>query len=559
MSLKQNSNFEFSNNINNKNPYTENNITCQRCGINPASIFCEQCKPFHKFCNQCDTAVHELSQRKQHQRIPLNKNSIQSSISNEILPIKTEAYNLVSSPNIKNKSYTLKNQLFIPETTSNLIPQINNSLFSNGRYLNYDSINNSVGINEGVDECKKVYTKNYVTELKLSHDKEKDNLLYKINTLENSINRIKTSFNDQLKNIHFSQRLNEKEQNSKVIKMNNDYLIQLKTLEESKNMEISSLKNQISNLNKNISKSQKEYQELLTKFNKLQKKYDDLERDNNSLIKDYQILKKNSTTKINELNSKLIETINEYNSYKKDTTNETENLKTENNEKLRIFSEEKQREIFDLKNNYKEEIENSKKLLTENYENKIKLLSDEISQLKKQNTMLIDKMTLTEEKSLKNNDQNILQVRELQNIINEKETKIKELNKEIEGKNSKCIEMKNDVLNINNQNENFVKEIKEKNKEIEKLKNDFTQNEKNLKNLQETNQIYADKLIATQNEIKNLKVINDTLNIEFENKLRNYKFIEDKNAMLEKENQQLKSKMENIIKPLSFSYSYVTK
>ena len=43
------------------------------------------------------------------------------------------------------------------------------------------------------------------------------------------------------------------------------------------------------------------------------------------------------------------------------------------------------------------------------------------------------------------------------------------------------------------------------------------------------------------------------------NKIKNFKFIEERNAIIEKENEQLKLKIEKFIEPPSFNYAFLQK
>ena len=50
----------------------KNIIICERCKNNKSNLFCEECQPFHNYCNQCDTAVHSLPSRTNHHRIKID-------------------------------------------------------------------------------------------------------------------------------------------------------------------------------------------------------------------------------------------------------------------------------------------------------------------------------------------------------------------------------------------------------------------------------------------------------------------------------------------------------
>ena len=79
------------------------------------------------------------------------------------------------------------------------------------------------------------------------------------------------------------------------------------------------------------------------------------------------------------------------------------------------------------------------------------------------------------------------------------------------------------------------------------------------KNVKDTNNVILDKINKLKEEDRKIKVDFDTVDLECNNKLKNFKFIEERNAMLESENEKLKNKIEKYIKPLSFTYTYAQK
>ena len=64
--------------------------------------------------------------------------------------------------------------------------------------------------------------------------------------MENALERIKSSFNEQIKKIQLSQNLNETELNSKIEQMQKNNNLKLKNLENEKDIQISLLKEQLS-------------------------------------------------------------------------------------------------------------------------------------------------------------------------------------------------------------------------------------------------------------------------------------------------------------------------
>ena len=261
----------------------EFNNSCERCKNNKSTLFCEECKPFHYFCNQCDTSVHDLPSRINHRRTAIDSYQNSSNIqkTKDINNINSEniVKNLFFTPknfpnnnslslnynnNINNNKNNIKNNYQNDILNSNLngtfsIKTPNQSLLNHSytySYL-YNKNGNAIGI--GADECKKVYSKDYVNELKIMHDKEKEQLIYKITTLENNINRIKSSLNEQIANIKFTQVTTEKECNDKIEQIKNEYELKINNLEkekEYKDKEIINLNEQIleqKKINENIS------------------------------------------------------------------------------------------------------------------------------------------------------------------------------------------------------------------------------------------------------------------------------------------------------------------
>jgi hypothetical protein len=132
-----------------------------------------------------------------------------------------------------------------------------------------------VGI--GADECRKVYSKDYVNELNKIHDKEKEELKYKISTLENTINRYKSSLNEQITNVRRAQDLKDKESNNKIEKMKMEYQFKINSIEKEKDFkekEIIALKQKISEQLKINEKILATFDELKENYCNLQNEYD---------------------------------------------------------------------------------------------------------------------------------------------------------------------------------------------------------------------------------------------------------------------------------------------
>ena len=89
----------------------ENTISCERCKNTLSTIFCDECKPFHYFCDQCDTSVHNLISRRNHHRENL---SSMDYYSNQNTNNKNSIKN-----DINNTQYEPENQFYTNKTQSN--------------------------------------------------------------------------------------------------------------------------------------------------------------------------------------------------------------------------------------------------------------------------------------------------------------------------------------------------------------------------------------------------------------------------------------------------------
>ena len=268
--MEENSNEIYLNQKNNTK--IDFNNLCERCKNNKSIFFCIECKPFHYYCNQCDTTVHQLPSRQNHHRISndFSQNSSNIPQVKENNSEKLIKKNLFFTPkNIQHNSLSLNlnninknnnddnNIKYINNNCQNNILNSNSKIFFAPKNQNASILNhsytyiynkNGTAIGIGADECKKVYSKDYVNELKIMHDKEKEELIYKITNLENTINRIKSSFNEQIEKIKFTQVTNEKECNDKIEQIKKEYELKINNLEkekEIKNKEILNLNEQI--------------------------------------------------------------------------------------------------------------------------------------------------------------------------------------------------------------------------------------------------------------------------------------------------------------------------
>ena len=545
---------------------------CERCKKNKSIIFCEECKPFHYYCNQCDTSVHDLPSRFNHHRYIIDdlhnitELATQEMKTKNLISPKKYSQNSMSLNynNINNKTdntdinNNIQNNFLNSYFKNEFPPSTGNPCLLNHSYTYiYNSNGTAIGI--GADECPKVYSKDYVNELKIMHKKEKEDLIYRITTLENKINRIKSSFNEQIEKIKFTQVSTEKECNDKIQLIKTEYDSRIESYEKEKKFK----DNEIKSLNEQILEQKKINEDISSRYEELKIDFNNLQNEQKVLSKEYNILENKSKNEYDNLNQRIMEQMKSYDNYRKQANLDINNLISENERKIDDLLHQKELEIkeinFNHKENLKNELDNLTAFLTEKYENIIKEISNENNIYRKDNALLAEKIKMIDEKNTKDNDTNTKTINLLKKEIEEKNNKINEFQKNSDQINYKNNELEKTVSDLKNKNEELQKKIEEKSNEINDL------NEKNLilnneiKNVKDTNNVILDKINKLKEENRKIKVDFDTVDLECNNKLKNFKFIEERNAMLESENEKLKNKIEKYIKPLSFTYTYAQK
>ena len=549
--------------------------SCERCKKNKSTLLCEECKPFHFFCNQCDTSVHQLPSRKNHHRFTID--SFQNFTNNQKTNEKTiqkVTKNIFYTPkNIPQNSYVYNNENINENDNININKNLqkcfNETLcqktpkppLSDNSYTYIYSTNGTV-VGIGADECKKVYSKDYLNEIKIMHDKEKEELIYKITLLENSMNRIKSSFNDQISKIKFTQVTTEKECNNKIEIIKTEYNAKINNIEKEKELK----DKEISNLNKLILKEKKTNEDISSSFEELKDNYNNLINEHKILNKEYNILEKQlnqSKQDFEDLNQKYIELQKDFDRFKEQADVDIQNIVNENEKNISNLIQQKELEIKELnlnhKDNLKNELDKLTLTLTDKYEKIINQISDENNIIRQDNSLLVEKINYIEDKNNQDNEIYEKNLNELKNDIEEKNKNINELKKKLDEMTYSNNESLNIISDLNSQNDELKQIIQEKIKEITNLEDKILLLNNELNKIQSTNDIMCDKINKLQDENRKIKVDFDSVNIECNNKLKNFKFIEERNAWLENENDQLKNKVDKYIKPLSFNYIYAQK
>lgn len=546
------------------------NTPCERCKNNKSTLLCNECKPFHYYCNQCDTSIHELPSRKHHHRISIDsfQNSSYFQKTNEKSTQNVTKNMHITPKHIPQNSLSLN---YSHINSTDYIYDINDNKLNNNTQplgnppkleeskYSYIYNRNTTAIGIGADECKKVYSRDYVNELKIMHDKEKEELLYKITILENTINKIKSSFHDQMSKIKFTQVATEKECNDKIDYLKIEYDSKISNLQK----EIEYKDKEISNLNQLILKQRTLNEKISSSYEELKDNYMSLQNEHKTLNKEYNLLENRSKQDYENLNQKIIKEMNSYDQYKEEANMNLKNLINEKEKAINDILHQKELEIKELnlehKENLRNELDNLTKTLSEKYEKIIKEISEENNILQQDNVLLVEKLNNTEKEIKQNNETYDSNIKKLKNEIEEKDKKISELNKTLDDINYNSSESKLVINDLQSQNNELKQKLDEKNKEIKNWEEKYLVLNNEMKTAQSANELFLDKIKKLQDENRKIKVDYDAASVEYENKLKSYQFIEERNKMLENENEQLKIKMDRYIRPLSFNYIYAQK
>ena len=546
------------------------NTPCERCKNNKSTLLCNECKPFHYYCNQCDTSIHELPSRKHHHRISIDsfQNSSYFQKTNEKSTQNVTKNMHITPKNIHQNSLSLN---YSHINSTDYIYDINDNKLNNNTQplgnppkleeskYSYIYNRNTTAIGIGADECKKVYSRDYVNELKIMHDKEKEELLYKITILENTINKIKSSFHDQMSKIKFTQVATEKECNDKIDYIKIEYDAKISNLQK----EIEYKDKEISNLNQLILKQGTLNEKISSSYEELKDNYMSLQNEHKTLNKEYNLLENRSKQDYESLNQKIIKEMNSYDQFKEEANLNLKNLINEKEKAINDILHQKELEIKELnlehKENLRNELDNLTKTLSEKYEKIIKEISEENNILQQDNVLLVEKLNNTEKEIKQNNETYDSNIKKLKNEIEEKDKKISELNKTLDDINYNSSESKLVINDLQSQNNELKQKLDEKNKEIKNWEEKYLVLNNEMKTAQSANELFLDKIKKLQDENRKIKVDYDASSVEYENKLKSYQFIEERNKMLENENEQLKIKMDRYIRPLSFNYIYAQK
>ena len=454
--------------LNNNNPKK-----CDRCQTEDVAVICQTCQPFHNFCLRCDSIIHSMKLKTSHVRENiLNTKNPQNHPSASTSNIKPLNNNFYSNGNKIYSNSTKQIKSLTPDrcyTHTECNKSFNND-------LNIKSLSNIHTKN------KNCFTKEYVDEINRINEKEKAALKYKLESLQNNMDRLKNNFQNEVKNLQ--DKVNENYMAKKLIEEKMNKLIDV-TIKE-KDIKIN----------------------LLTK-------------ENNLLKEKAKILEEKIKEKDNIIDQNNID----YNIHIKNLENEIETIKKDNSFMQKRHNDKVSEMVRTNNNNLKNMTERHQKEIQDIYKNS-KSKNDQLIQQVQSDLDTIDML-----KNSNNNFQQIIEKmkkenRSLQYENIELKKNIDKVNYNLKSASGVIEELKKNIQNVKMENEH--------------LKNDFDYFEETINELKNEivllNEAYAKK----DKDFNYLLIQSEKIRKDFSINMFNNEELDNKNKELEKENFELK-------------------
>ncbi len=378
---------------------------CARCKVKVADFKCENC--LSSFCAGCDTYLHSLPTKLNHNRIFINPTikNIPNNLNSNVNSISTIDYN-----------------------TNNLINNIQNN------------INTNLNTSSNIFPTSEYMSKKYVNEIKEIYEKEKSDLKKKIIDLTNELNTTKKNLEERIDYLHSHlDEVNLKNKND-LEKINIEHKTQMNSI---------------------ISEKDNQIQYLLEEINKQKNLIAELKKQN----KDFEMIinqnKEEYCNEINNLNCELQNLCNEKNSmecFYKNKINEVSNMYKCEKEKIidnyemtisklndgYIDSKEKYLQVIqERENNFKEYEKNSNKEKNELNSIIDKLKEVNLTSEKDQNDLI--KMNDNLKQALEQLNNELGRTKEDLKYFNKENKKLMKKNTKMLGENAE-IKKANDTL-----------------------------------------------------------------------------------------------------------------
>jgi hypothetical protein len=407
---------------------------CERCQTENANIICKECQPFHYFCSRCDSIVHSMRVKSSHLRQNI------SAFINKALnsPINGDSNYSTAKFGEINKELNLPNssKRYFRTLTPKKQRVIYNNKLNEKENISLNNEYNMNNINYPISNQGKSYSKDYLSEINRIHNKEKEALQYKIDTLENNIERLKLNFQNEIKLME--ERMNNILREKKNIEEKYSQIIDMTIKEKDEKIQLLINENNIIKEKIRILEEKgKEKENFMTNnLNECNNQIENLKNELANARKDNSILHKNHMNKVSEM------------------------VKS-NNENLQNLKELHKKEVNEIY--YDGKLKNEKLIQqVENYINKIDFLNNENQKMKENLEKLENdnKMLIYENQNLKDKiteySKNLEVSRDLNNNIQKN--------------------YKNRMFNRNNLfvNNNYINNIKNTNNNEDKFSGKYT-------------------------------------------------------------------------------------
>jgi hypothetical protein len=251
-------------------------VLCDRCKFQEAEFECQLCKPLNVFCNKCDIFIHNLPSKKSHIRNTMK----------QIGSARTRA-EILNYPIAQN----------IPNTRrTTLLEKVN---------INKELLKDA---NENFNKAKadhkseeiytaNSYSKDYVNEIKAVFQKDKEELLFKNQNLQNHIDRLKISFNEQVERLNNEIEELQNKSFSNIKRNSQESSLKIQSILTDKDTEISRLKNLTGELNNKVNMLDKENKDLKFSYDKFKNEFE----------KKFEKTRENYENKIKNLKNNLLD------------------------------------------------------------------------------------------------------------------------------------------------------------------------------------------------------------------------------------------------------------
>ena len=379
---------------------------CNRCKVKQGEYFCNECSPFNIFCSNCDTFIHSLPSKRNHNR--------------ELIPQKI-IYN-ETNQNESTLPFSIRSIQSNLNSNSQFISQNPTYVYENNLKNKNDSktyINDIKNIYEG--EKEELYNKNFILQKQLNDTQKKYES--QILDLKNSINEIKAKNEMEIKKI-IENHENE-----------------LKRIVNEKD-------NQINYLNNHNFELEKANDELVTKVNQ----YSDLMNKNKFGFGDKMNNYENTIYSLQRDNDNMKDF------YEKKINFFSQNFSTEKNKIINSYEDT----LEQLNNNYNDS--------KEKYNNIIKQRDDEIKDLIKQHRNETDKLIFTISELQKQLEEMRQDQENLMKINSQQKIEIDSLNENLEMAKKEIKFHVKEKRKIQENSDNFKKEFNKVKAENEKMR-----------------------------------------------------------------------------------------